>query len=51
MTALEDRVIAVMAAHNHPLRPDDPPYPESLRPIARAVIAELTDLPEGATDD
>lgn len=32
-----------MAAHNSEQRPEDPPYPWSLLPMARAVIAVVQD--------
>lgn len=38
MTDLERAVIKTMAAHNGPQKPEDPPYPWSLLPMAQAVI-------------
>ncbi len=34
---------SVMAMHNKPITPTDPPYPASLRPIAEAVVDALTE--------
>lgn len=38
MTPLERAVVETMARLNHPLGPEDPPYPASLLPIAQGVI-------------
>lgn len=41
MTPLEKAVLADMVRLNHPITSEDPPYPASLMPIVRAVIATV----------